>query len=163
MVHFDARCCRVAQISALRRIRPQIYCQRQHPRLRHFTGRATRPITAFCGTLRRNAPTNVASSRMVGLVLRKPSNASSDGADGFDGSVATGPTQNILSAERPVVVLPARYVLLSLANALTGYSVKAMERKIERGDWQEGKVWKRAPDGRVMIDMAGYQRWVENR
>lgn len=41
-------------------------------------------------------------------------------------------------------------------------SVKAMERKIERGDWQEGKVWKLAPDGRIVIDVLGYQRWVES-
>jgi hypothetical protein len=61
----------------------------------------------------------------------------------------------------PTVVGTARYVLLPLANLLTGYSVKAMERKIERGDWQEGKVWRRAPDGRILIDVLGYQRWVE--
>jgi hypothetical protein len=63
----------------------------------------------------------------------------------------------------PLSVLPARYVLLPLANALTGYTVKAMERKIERGDWPEGRVWKRAPDGHVMIDLVGYERWVESR
>jgi hypothetical protein len=63
--------------------------------------------------------------------------------------------------EAPVVVGTARYVLLPLANLLTGYSVKAMERKIERGDWQEGKVWRRAPDGRILIDVLGFQRWVE--
>jgi len=61
----------------------------------------------------------------------------------------------------PTVLSTARYVLLPLANLLTGYSVKAMERKIERGDWQEGKVWRRAPDGRILIDVLGYQRWVE--
>jgi hypothetical protein len=38
-----------------------------------------------------------------------------------------------------------------------------MERKIERGDWQEGKVWRRAPDGRIVIDVVGYQRWVEGQ
>ena len=65
--------------------------------------------------------------------------------------------------ERSVTVLPARYVLLPLANALTGYTVKAMERKIERGDWEEGKVWRRAPDGHIMIDIAGYHQWVESR
>jgi hypothetical protein len=64
-------------------------------------------------------------------------------------------------SEAPIVVATARYVLLPLANLLTGYSVKAMERKIERGDWQEGKVWKRAPDGRIVIDVLGYQRWIE--
>jgi hypothetical protein len=67
-----------------------------------------------------------------------------------------------MAAENPVVIAPARYVLLPLANLLTGYSVKAMERKIERGDWQEGKVWRRAPDGRILIDVMGYQRWVED-
>ena len=35
--------------------------------------------------------------------------------------------------ERLVVLAPARYVLLPLANLITGYSVKAMERKIEAG------------------------------
>jgi hypothetical protein len=66
-----------------------------------------------------------------------------------------------MSPESPVVVATARYVLLPLANLLTGYSVKAMERKIERGDWPEGKLWKRAPDGRVVIDIVGYHKWVE--
>ena len=64
-------------------------------------------------------------------------------------------------AEKPVVVTPARYVLLPLASAITGYTVKAMERKIERGDWVEGRVYKRAPDGHILLDMLGYQKWVE--
>lgn len=68
-----------------------------------------------------------------------------------------------LAEPAPVVVATARYVLLPLAFAITGYSVKAMERKIERGDWAEGKVWRRAPDGRIHLDVEGYQRWVESR
>jgi hypothetical protein len=67
------------------------------------------------------------------------------------------------ASDKPVVLSPARYVLLPLAEVLTGYSVKAMQRKIERGDWQEGKVWRHAPDGHVVIDMMGYHRWVESR
>jgi hypothetical protein len=67
-----------------------------------------------------------------------------------------------VDTERPFVLAPARYVLLPLANLITGYSVKAMERKIERGDWVEGKVWRRAPDGRILVDLIGYQKWVEN-
>jgi hypothetical protein len=70
-------------------------------------------------------------------------------------------TYQTRASDVPIVVSTSRYVLLPLANLLTGYSVKAMERKIERGDWQEGKVWKRAPDGRILIDVLGYQRWVE--
>lgn len=68
-----------------------------------------------------------------------------------------------LSRSGEAHVAPARYVLLRVANIVTGYSVKAMERKIERGDWQEGKVWRRAPDGHIMIDLQGYQRWVEDQ
>jgi hypothetical protein len=89
MVHFDARCCRMPRIGALRRTHPQSGSQRQHPRLRHFTGRPTRAITALYGSLRPNAPTNAASSRMVGLVLRKASSASTGEAEGFD----LGPVQ----------------------------------------------------------------------
>ncbi len=63
--------------------------------------------------------------------------------------------------EQRVTVAPARYVLLPLASLLTGYSVKAMERKIERGDWQQDKIWRRASDGRIVIDLVGYQKWVE--
>jgi hypothetical protein len=59
------------------------------------------------------------------------------------------------------VVAPPRYILLCLAANVTGYTVKAMRRKIERGDWVEGKVWRRAPDGRVLLDLVGYQKWVE--
>jgi hypothetical protein len=54
-------------------------------------------------------------------------------------------------------------VLLPFASLLTGYSVKAMERKIERGDWQQDKIWRRAPDGLIVIDLVGYQKWVEGR
>ncbi len=68
-----------------------------------------------------------------------------------------------IEQSKPVNVTPTRYVLLPLANVLTGYTVKAIQRKIERGDWQEGKVWRRAPDGRILIDLIGYERWVENR
>lgn len=55
-----------------------------------------------------------------------------------------------------------RYVVISRAAELTGYSAKAIQRKIQDGVWPEGLMWKRAPDKRVLIDMDGYDRWVEN-
>jgi len=106
-----------------------------------------------------------ASSRKGELVLHRSSNSSTRQTDGATSHVplATRRIGQIGLAETPVIVLPARYVLLHLATALTGYSVKAMQRKIERGDWAEGKVWRRAPDGRVMIDLTGYQKWAESQ
>lgn len=55
----------------------------------------------------------------------------------------------------------APYVLIPKAAELTGYSPKAIERKIERGIWVEGREWVKAPDGRRLISMKGVQQWVE--
>ena len=57
----------------------------------------------------------------------------------------------------------ARYVRLPLFEQLTGYTQKAVRRKIEEGIWVEGKQFKRAPDGHILIDMQGYERWVEGQ
>lgn len=62
----------------------------------------------------------------------------------------------------PVSIGHHRYVVINRAAELTGYSAKAIQRKIQDGVWLEGVMWKRAPDQRVLIDMDGYGRWVEN-
>jgi hypothetical protein len=58
---------------------------------------------------------------------------------------------------------PARFVTIALAEALTGYTKYAIQTKIDRGVWIEGREWRRAPDGRVLIDMRGYERRVESQ
>ena len=42
----------------------------------------------------------------------------------------------------------------------TGYSEAAIRSKISRGDWPEEEVWVRAPDGRILIDVNGFESWV---
>jgi hypothetical protein len=54
-----------------------------------------------------------------------------------------------------------RYVLPRRAAELTGYTVSAIEHKIERGVWREGREYRIAPDGYRLIDMQGYEKWVE--
>jgi hypothetical protein len=78
--------------------------------------------------------------------MHRTTDASGNEAD----AVAPGPqpptrrTRDAMASESPVTVAPARYVLLHLAYMLTGYSVKAMQRKIASGVWQQDKLWKRA-------------------
>lgn len=60
-----------------------------------------------------------------------------------------------------VGLVPPRYVQLSVAELLTGYTEKAMQSKIDTGVWLEGQVWRRAPDGRRLIDLKGFEYWVE--
>ena len=51
-------------------------------------------------------------------------------------------------------------VTIERASVLTGYSQKAIRRKIEDGVWLEGDLWFKAPDGRILIDMEGYNKWA---
>lgn len=66
-----------------------------------------------------------------------------------------------------ITVAPARYVRVPLAAALTGLTVEAIESKIEKGIWIEGKEYIRkftsstAKRPEIYIDMKGYERWVE--
>jgi hypothetical protein len=53
-----------------------------------------------------------------------------------------------------------RYVTIERFAELSGYTPDAQRSKIKRGDWLEGAVWIKAPDGRILIDLEGYERWV---
>lgn len=64
-------------------------------------------------------------------------------------------------AEPLAQVAPAPYVRIPLAAIITGYTAKAIERKIERGDWIEGREWIKAPDGSRLISIQGYRKWAE--
>lgn len=66
-----------------------------------------------------------------------------------------------MTTDAPAITLtPSRFVTISLASAVTGYSPRAIESKIEKGVWLEGVEYVRAPDGRVLVDLVGYGRWV---
>jgi hypothetical protein len=61
----------------------------------------------------------------------------------------------------PLAILkPARFVRPHVAHAVTGLTVKAIEKKIETGVWVEGKEYRRAPDGLIYVDLEGFERWV---
>ena len=56
----------------------------------------------------------------------------------------------------------ARYRTIKKHAEETGYTESAIRTKISRGVWLEGRVWKKAPDGTIIIDEEGYNEWVEN-
>lgn len=57
-------------------------------------------------------------------------------------------------------VVPSRFVTIELASVLTGLTEGAIRMKISRGIWLENRQWVKR-DGRVHIDMKGYEQWVE--
>ena len=59
--------------------------------------------------------------------------------------------------------MSARYIKVQVFETLTGYTPKAIRRKIEEGIWLEGREFKRAPDGHILVDLTGYEKWVEHQ
>lgn len=54
-----------------------------------------------------------------------------------------------------------RYVTIPKFAEQSGYTEDAIRTKIRDGIWMEGRVWKKAPDNRVLIIVEGYEEWVE--
>jgi hypothetical protein len=67
----------------------------------------------------------------------------------------------VLAMTQPAVqLMPARFVTIPVAATITGLTQKAIERKIEKGEWAEGLQYRRR-DGRIFIDIKGYEKWIE--
>lgn len=59
------------------------------------------------------------------------------------------------------LIVQLQWVLLPMFCSLTGYTEKAVRRKIEDGVWLQGKHFRKAPDGRITLDIQEYYKWVE--
>ena len=55
--------------------------------------------------------------------------------------------------------IPLKWVTLQLYSASSGYSVGALRQKIRRGHFAEGLHFRKAPDGRVLINVEACQNW----
>ncbi|MFJ1467736.1 excisionase [Massilia orientalis] len=55
-----------------------------------------------------------------------------------------------------------RYLTIRKFAAESGYTEDAIRSKIHAGIWMQDKVWKKAPDGRILVDVEGYHEWVES-
>lgn len=54
-----------------------------------------------------------------------------------------------------------RYLTVRKFSSESGYTEAAIRAKIADGTWDKDHVWRKAPDGRVLIDVDGYEAWVE--
>lgn len=55
-----------------------------------------------------------------------------------------------------------KYKTVKQFSAESGYSEHAIRSKISDGVWPQNKVWRRAPDNRILINVEGYVDWVES-
>lgn len=67
------------------------------------------------------------------------------------------------AVKETVMTYVNRWVLVRKFAELTGYSENAVRHKIKGGVWVEGRIWKKAPDGRVFVNVDEFERWVESQ
>jgi hypothetical protein len=56
-----------------------------------------------------------------------------------------------------------RHLTIKKFSVESGYTPDAIRSKIKRGDWLQGQVWIKAPDGRILINIEGYEAWAQGR
>lgn len=54
-----------------------------------------------------------------------------------------------------------KYVTIEAFSKLSGYTKRAIESKIQRKQWEKNRVYVKAPDGRILINIEEYEKWVE--
>lgn len=57
--------------------------------------------------------------------------------------------------------MECRYVTVRRFSELSGYTESAIYSKMNSGVWIEGVHYKRAPDGKPLMDMEEYYKWAE--
>ncbi|QTD90788.1 excisionase [Burkholderia anthina] len=60
-----------------------------------------------------------------------------------------------------IAAFTSRYVTVFKFCEMTGYTEEAVKSKRRDGVWLEGQLWIKAPDGRILMDIEGYEKWVE--
>ncbi|APX94287.1 excisionase [Halomonas sp. 1513] len=55
-----------------------------------------------------------------------------------------------------------KWVLRNKLSELYGYSLSAIDHKRKDGTWPEGRIWRKAPDGRIFYNVEALDRWVES-
>ena len=55
------------------------------------------------------------------------------------------------------------WVTIKRFSELTGYTQDAVRTKIKNGIWLLNTHYKKAPDGRVLMSLKEYEKWVEGK
>ena len=54
-----------------------------------------------------------------------------------------------------------KWITVKKFSMLSGYTIKAVYNKIERGVWNKDEIWRKAPDGRLFINIIAFENWVQ--
>lgn len=54
-----------------------------------------------------------------------------------------------------------KWVTVKKLSEISGYTVKAIQNKVDRGIWRRGIHMTIAPDGRRLFNIASIEKWIE--
>jgi len=54
------------------------------------------------------------------------------------------------------------WVTIKKFSQLCGYSEDAIRAKIKKGQWMIDQHFRKAPDGRILIDIKEVEKWITN-
>jgi|TARA_A100001391_G_scaffold205243_1_gene204381 hypothetical protein len=57
---------------------------------------------------------------------------------------------------------PSQWMLIKRFANVTGYSENAVRHKIKGSIWIKWRIWRKAPDGRIFVNVGEFERWVES-
>jgi len=55
-----------------------------------------------------------------------------------------------------------KYVTVKKFSELSGYTQDGIRGKIKNGKWLSDRHWKKAPDGRILINVKEVEKWIES-
>lgn len=56
-----------------------------------------------------------------------------------------------------------KWVLIKKIVEIFGYTENAARAKIKTGVWLKGIHWTKAPDNRILFNIAAIQQWIESK
>ena len=78
-----------------------------------------------------------------------------------EAAVATKSRQPVVvAANAQLAVEPDKLITVEMAAVVFGLTRRAIEGKIYRGQWVEGRQFHRDPTGSIWIDRKGVRQWV---
>ena len=74
----------------------------------------------------------------------------------------TGPISHLRDRRRLADFCPSPPTALDRLCSPSGYSEDAIRHKVKNGTWAQGRIWRKARDNRVFINIEELDRWVES-
>ena len=69
---------------------------------------------------------------------------------------------DLVNTNKEITNMNFKWVLIKRFSEISGYSEEAVRQKIKKSQWDNQVHFKRAPDGRILINLEEIAKWIES-